>query len=58
VWTWERDSVSGFSAKKSARVPKLLKKSRRADDLRRVFVNAAALVANAPPTTGGNEKAG
>jgi hypothetical protein len=28
-------------------------KLRRADDLRRAFFNAATLIANAPPTTGG-----
>jgi hypothetical protein len=53
VQTWERDSVSAFSANESARAEAALKNSRRADDLRCVFVNAAASVANAPPTTGG-----
>jgi hypothetical protein len=53
VWTWERESVSGFSANKIGARPLLLRNLRRADNLRCVFVNAATSVANAPPTTGG-----
>ena len=43
VWTWERDSVSGFSANEIGARPMRLKQSRRADNLQCVFFNAAAL---------------
>jgi hypothetical protein len=43
VQTWERDSVSAFSANESARAEAALKNSRRADDLRCVVVSTATL---------------
>jgi hypothetical protein len=42
VWTWVRESGSGF-LQTNRRGVLLLKKSRRADSLRRVFINAATL---------------